>query len=855
VSNWPHPAPRARGPLRTEPADQTLAAAEARLGASAGGLQPAEAQRRLARYGANRLREVNGNRPLAVLLRQFRSPMVLILLGAALLSAALNEVDEAAMVTIIVLASTGLGFVQEYRAGNALVELRRRVAVASLVRRDGRDVEVPSADIVPGDIVLLRAGSLVPADALMLEASALHVDEAALTGESFPVVKIAAAPEARLTADNRVHMGTSVRSGEGIALVTETGVHTEFGRIAASVAAVEPETSFALGTRRFGLLMTQIMFVLITIVLVANVLLGRPVLDSLLFAAALAVGITPELLPAIVTVTLSRGARLLADRGVLVRRLVAIENLGAMDVLCTDKTGTLTAGDVRLDQAVDVDGRASTEVLRWAVLNASLQTALPNPLDAALLAHRAELDLAGIRKRGEIPYDFERKRLSVVVDDFGADVLACKGAAGSILPICTSIEVDGVAQPFTAARRQVEEQRLAAWSSEGQRVIALGVRTVAADRACGLEDEAGLTLLGYLLFADPLKPGIADTVAALARNGIGLRIVSGDNRYVAEHVAAAIGLTPRIVVGEELEGLASAAFARRVAAANVFAEMTPDQKERVVVALRRAGFTVGYLGDGINDAPPLRAADIGISVDNAVDAAKASADVILLQRDLQVLLDGVLAGRTAFGNTIKYIAITISANFGNMISMAAASLLLPFLPMLAAQILLNNLLSDLPMLAVSTDRVDAELLAAPRHWDFPALVRSMLGFGLVSSAFDAVTFLVLLQVFHAAPATFQTAWFAESLLTQLAVVAVMRTRQRFYRSLPSPLLLATSVSVAIVALVLPFVPLAGVVGFVPLPPAMLFAIAAIVVAYVATSELLKRWIGVLGAPLRPAAAG
>ena len=855
MAGWLHPAQMVRrpGPVRAAPVDQTLADAEARLGVSAVGLTSEEAQRRLIQYGPNRLREVNGNHPLAVLLRQFRSPMVLILLGAALLSAFLKEVDEAAMVAINVLASTGLGFVQEYRAGNALAELRRRVAVTSLVRRDGRDVQIPTTEIVPGDLVLLHAGSLIPADATLLEASALHVDEAVLTGESFPVLKVASAADQRLTPDNRIHMGTSVRSGEGVGLVTETGVRTEFGRIAASVAAVEPETSFALGTRRFGLLMTQIMFVLITVVLVANVLLGRPVLDSLLFAAALAVGITPELLPAIVTVTLSRGAKLLADRGVLVRRLVAIENLGAVDVLCTDKTGTLTAGDVRLEQAVDVDGHVSAEVLRWGVLNAALQTALPNPLDAALLAHGSEVDLTGVLKQGEVPYDFDRKRLSVVVGDGTVSTLACKGAAASVLSICSTIKVQGLAQPFTPVRREMEEQRLEDWSKQGERVIAVAVRDVTSGHKCGFEDEADLTLVGYLLFADPLKAGIAETVTALAENGISLRIVSGDNRHVAGHVASAIGLVPKIVVGTDLEGLGADAFARRVANANVFAEVTPDQKEHIVVALRRAGFTVGYLGDGINDAPPLRAADVGISVDNAVDAAKASADVILLQRDLQVLLDGVLAGRAAFGNTIKYIAITISSNFGNMISMAVASVLLPFLPMLAGQILLNNLLSDLPMLAISTDRVDPELLSAPRHWDFRALVRSMLGFGLVSSAFDALTFLALLQVFHAEPAVFQTAWFTESLLTELAVVSVMRTPKRFFQSLPSSLLLTAQGAVAVAAVVIPFVPIAGGwFGFVPISGLLLATILGIVMVYVLTADYLKRWIGVLGPVVQPA---
>jgi Mg2+-importing ATPase len=835
--------------------DATLADAWRRLGATSAGLSSKEAARRLAYYGANRLQEDTGNHPVAVLWRQFRSPMVLILLGAAILSAILGETEEAAMVIVIVLASTGLGFYQEYRAGNAVGELRRRVAIASLVRRDARDLEVPSGDIVPGDLVLLHAGSLVPADAIVLDAAALHVDEAALTGESFPVLKSPAQEGLELAPANRLYMGTSVRSGEGRILVIETGARTEFGHLAASVAALEGETSFALGIRRFGLLMTQIMFVLVTVVLVANVLLGRPVLDSLLFAAALAVGITPELLPAIVSVTLSRGAAMLTSKGVLVRRLVAIEDLGAMDVLCTDKTGTLTVGDVALDQAIDVEGRISSEVMRWAVLNAALQTALPNPLDAAILAHRQDVDLAGCIKQGEIPYDFDRKRLSVIVSEGGTRTLACKGSAAAVIEICDRIKIDGVAEPLSEARRDVEQRRLAEWSRSGQRVIAVAIRSMAERGALGLADEADLTLVGYLLFTDPLKPDIAKTVNDLAANGVELRIISGDNRYVAEHVAFAIGLAPQVVSGNELEGLGGDAFARRIADINVFAEVTPDQKERIVAALRRTGRTVGYLGDGINDAPALRAADVGISVDNAVDAAKASADVILLQRDLGVLLDGILAGRTAFGNTIKYIAITISANFGNMISMAAASLLLPFLPMLAGQILLNNLLSDLPMLAVSTDRVDAELLGTPRRWDFRSLIVSMVGFGLVSSLFDALTFIVLIQVFHATPAMFQTAWFTESLLTELAVVAVMRTNKPFFRSPPSRLLLATSVAVALTALAIPFLPYAALLDFVALSPTLLGAIVLIVGSYVGVSELLKRRLAIMLPARGSSAAG
>ncbi|MBI4924076.1 MAG: magnesium-translocating P-type ATPase [Devosia nanyangense] len=835
-------------PAHSEPGGLHLTLAETwtALAASPAGLGSAEAAGRLRHYGPNRLGSDEGTHPIAILFRQFRSPMVLILLGAAGLSFALGETTEAIIVTIIVVASSGLGFYQEYRAGNAVAALRKRIGVASTVLRDGEKKSVPAAELVPGDIVLLAAGSLVQADAVLIEASAFQADEAALTGESFPLAKLAVARDAPIGDDNRVHMGTSVRSGEGTALVVETGSHTEFGKIAALVARLEPETSFARGIRRFGLLMTQIMLLMVTLVIVANVLLGRPVLDSLLFAAALAVGLTPELLPAIVTVTLAQGAKRLTGHGVLVRRLVAIENLGAMDVLCTDKTGTLTEGEVHLERALDAGAKASDETLEWAVVNAGLQTAMPNPLDTAILAAGSTIDLGRFRKRGEVPYDFDRRRLSVLVETGDGVTLVCKGSVASVLPVCSAVWVGTSDAPMTPARRAVEESRLAGWSGKGFRVLAVATRKMDGATACVPADETGLTLVGYLLFSDPLKADIHKTVAALEHNGIQLKILTGDNRYVAAHIAEAAGLAHlKLVTGEALHGLSDRSLAQVARRTDVFAEVTPDQKERIITALRRAGRTVGYLGDGINDAPALRAADIGISVDSAVDAAKAAADVVLLQRDLSVLLDGVIAGRTAFGNTIKYIAITISANLGNMISMAVASLFLPFLPLLATQILLNNALSDLPMLAISTDRVDAEVLASPRRWDFSALLRSMLAFGLLSSLFDGITFAVLLGVFHANEALFQTAWFVESLLTELAIVAVMRTHKSFFTSLPSSLLIGTSIAVAAVTLGLSYLPFTALIGFVPLPPMALAAVLAIVLVYVAASEFLKSRIGVL----------
>lgn len=803
------------------------------------GLTGEEAIKRLSEHGPNGVAAGHGHHPLAIAFRQFLSPMVAILLAAAVLSFALGQTEEALIVCAIVIASTGLGYYQEYRAGNALADLERRITINALVMRDDQPQSIPAVSVVPGDVLILKAGSLVAADGVLLDANALHADEAALTGESYPSEKHAATVDVPLTTANRVHMGTSIRSGEARALVTATGAATEYGTLIGLVARTEPETSFARGIRQFGLLMTQVMLVLVTVVLVVNVLLGRPVLESLLFAAALAVGITPELLPAIVTVTLSQGARTLVRKGVLTRRLVAIENLGSMDLLCVDKTGTLTLGALTLVQAVDPMGVESKVTLKWAVLNARLQTAMPNPLDGAILARSDEIGEAiAYTKLGEAVYDFERKRMSVLVEGETGPTLICKGAANSVLGQCNSIMTMAGPSPLTLEVRAEQERRLRDWGTKGLRVLA--VATKANDgEPCTPRAETGMVLAGYLLFADPIKPNIVESVAALRKSGIEMRIISGDSRYVAQHVAESIGLVARVVTGPELSSLNERALERRIRGKTVFAEIAPDQKERIVASLRRSGHTVGFVGDGINDAPALRAADIGISVDNAVDAARAAADVILLQRDLMVLLDGVVAGRHAFANTIKYITITVSANLGNMLSMAVASLALPFLPLTASQILLNNLLSDLPMLTVSTDRVDDQMLARPWRWDFRQLLRSMMAFGLLSSLFDGLTFVVLLGVFHTNEATFQSAWFVESLLTELAVVAVMRTMLPLFRQAPSGLLVVASMAVATVAIAVPYTPLAPLIGLVPLPIALLGAIVAIAASYVLATELLK----------------
>jgi P-type Mg2+ transporter len=782
-----------------------------------------------------------------VLLRQFRSPLVLILVFAAIVSAALGEGYEAIIIGAIILASCGLGFTQEYRASQAVEALKRRLSRKALVLRDGTATTVAAEEIVPGDIVKLSAGDLVPADGLILEARDLNISESTLTGESFPVVKSPGISPAGATIGERtnaVFAGTSVRSGMATVLVVSTGHETEFARIAEAIERQVPETGFATGIRHFGYLMTEVMLAMVIIVFAVNLLLERPLIESLLFSLALAVGITPELLPAIISVTLARGAAAMAENGVIVRRLEAIENLGSMDVLCTDKTGTLTEGVIRLDRATDFAGQPSREILDWARLNASLQTGIKNPLDDAILATMLANapPMTYQSKVDELPYDFIRKRLSVIVRDGpDHDLMICKGAVQEVLAISRTLLVDGRDETLNDQHRREIDARVRNWSEQGFRTLALAVRRFDHKGGYARSDEADLQFAGFLLFLDPPKEGIASALEALADRGVLVKMITGDNRHVACHLAETIGLPNRsLVTGEELTHLTKSALFGRVENTDLFVEIDPNQKERIVEALRRRGHVVGYLGDGINDAPALHEADVGVSVDSAVDVAREAADMVLLERDLGVLLRGIDNGRRTFANTMKYIAITTSANFGNMISMALASLVLPFLPLLAHQILLNNLLSDLPALAIATDNVDAEEVRAPRLWDVGFVRRFMIRFGLISSVFDAATFAFLMIVTQAHASTFQTGWFVESLLTELAILLVIRTRRPAWRSRPSGWIAWLTAGVAILAVAIPYLPGSSWLGFTPLPLPVLLGLIGITIAYAMASEWSKR---------------
>ncbi|AWC23736.1 magnesium-translocating P-type ATPase [Aminobacter sp. DSM 101952] len=823
-----------------------LAEVMAALDTQPNGLSSAQASRRRKIYGPNAIEGRSAGEAARLLLRQLRSPLVLILMFAATISFVMGERQEALIICLILLASCGLGFTQEYGASKAVAALKRQLLRKVMMLRDGIETEVAVDEVVPGDILKLSAGDLVAADGLIVEARDFNVSEAVLTGESFPVVKspgVVAADSPIGGRTNSVFTGTSVRSGTAIVLAVATGRGTEFAGIADAVEKQIDESGFAKGIRRFGYLMTEVMLAIVIVVFVVNLLLDRPLTESLLFSLALAVGLTPELLPAIISVTLARGAAAMAKSGVIVRRLEAIENLGSMDVLCTDKTGTLTEGAIKLDRWTDAKGRPSEQVLAWAGLNASLQTGIKNPLDEAIVAAIPERQLQDGEwlKVDELPYDFIRKRLSVVVRVADNKALMiCKGAVRTVLDVSASV-IDGKRTlPLSAERKRKIDQTVQRWSEQGFRVLALALREVEPGDKVTRDDETGLTLAGFLLFFDPPKEGVAGTLRDLAKRGVSVKMISGDDRHVAKHLAKAIGLSAdAVMTGSELMHLTKDALFARVTEIDIFAEIDPNQKEHIVEALKRRGKIVGYLGDGINDAPALHQADVGISVEHAVDVAREAADIILLKRDLGVLMLGIDDGRKTFANTMKYIAITTSANFGNMTSMAIASLFLPFLPLLAKQILLNNFLSDLPALAIATDHVDIEETRRPRRWDIGFIRRFMVRFGLASSFFDAVTFAFLLFVVDASPSAFQTGWFTESLLTELAIVLVIRTHKPAWRSRPSRTLTMLTIAVGVVAVALPYLPIAAWFGFEPLPLPVLGGLLCITAAYAVTSEWLK----------------
>ena len=811
------------------------------------GLTGAEAAIRLSTYGENTIHASKSSSPLLLFLGQFKSPIILIMLVATGISAATGDWLDSLIIFAIVLGSAVLSFLQEYSASNAVAMLRSHIQMQCSVLRDGTLTQVPSTQLVPGDVVKLSAGSIVPADGIVLDYADFFVNQSTLTGESQAIEKQSGAVSADTELAKRkncVYMGTTVQSGSATVLLTLTGAGTEFGSISEQITARQPETEFERGIRRFGYLLTAMMLILTVFVFIINVLFHKPVIDSLLFSVALAVGITPQLLPAIINITLSRGSRIMAAAGVIVRRLTAIENFGSMDTLCTDKTGTLTEGVIHLDSAAGFNGENSDDVFRAAYLNSSLQTGLVNSLDEAIIAFKT-IDATGAVKRGEIPYDFYRKRMSVVVEESGAVRLITKGALKQVLSVCTSARLDNANHTLDEATLAQIQQRFSDWSGQGFRVLGVAEKAVAVKdpKAYAVSDESEMTFLGFLLFFDPPKADAAQTIADLKNMGVQLRIITGDNALVAKHTGCAVGLcADDILTGAELQAMDEATAQKAIEAATLYAEMDPSQKERIILALKKNQHVVGYMGDGINDAPALHAADVSISVNTAVDIAKEAADFVLLEKSLSVLKRGIELGRSAFTNTLKYIYITTSANFGNMFSMAGASLFMPFLPLLPKQILLINFLTDFPAMTIASDAVDPEAAAQPRRWDIKRLRDFMLIFGFISSAFDYITFGVLLLWLKSGEVLFHSGWFVLSILTELMLLLVMRTQKPFFRSKPAPALLLSTLGVAALTLLLPYLPgVANILSIAPIPPMILLAMIGIAVLYIITTEIAKHF--------------
>jgi len=808
------------------------------------GLTADEAQERLKRFGPNQPAAARHSRPWLELVSLFVNPLVLLLLGAAGVSAFVGDPIGAGIITGIVVVGAGINFVQTYRSRRAMQRLREGVAVTATVLRDGAWREIPRIEVVPGDAIRLSAGDLVPADCRLVTARDLHVQQAALTGESLPAEKEAreSPREAPLkTSDtDAVFFGTSVMSGVATARVVATGSATAFGEIAARLAARPPETEFDRGTRRFGFFITQTVFALVIFVFLVNALLKRDSLESILFSVALAVGLTPEFLPMITAVTLATGAVRMSRQKVVVKHLAAMQNLGSMDILCCDKTGTLTRGEMDLVQVLDSLGKASDRPFQLAALNSTFETGIKSPLDDAILRYRP-IDAKAYAKIDEVPFDFERRRVSVVLDGPEGRRMIVKGAPESILKCCTDYESGEGLKPLDDTARGHCVAELNRMGEEGFRLIAVAARAAPNQSRFTFLDEAGLTLIGILVFHDPPREDAAAAIQALRGNRVAIKVLTGDNERVARYVCQKVGLAgDRVTLGDDIDALGDSALGQVAESGTVFARLSPSQKNRILLALKARGHVVGFLGDGINDAPSLRAADVGITVSTAVDVAKDAAEVVLLNSGLNVLESGIREGRQAFGNVMKYLLMGTSSNFGNMLSMAAATTFLPFLPMLPSQILLNSLLYDVAQLTIPTDNVDPSFIRKPRRWDIGLIRRFMILLGPVSSVFDILTFIVLLHVFHAHEALFHTGWFVESLATQTLVLFVIRTAKSPFRSRPSRPLIASVVAVVLTGMVLPYSPLADSLGFVPLPPGYLLFVVAATLAYLAIVEFVKR---------------
>lgn len=814
-----------------------------KLGSNKNGITNDEADKRLEQYGPNTIKSASHTSPVMLLLSQFKSPVTLMLIMAALLSAGLGDIADTVIILAIVIISSLLGFWQERGAANAVDELMKMVQLHATVLREGKKKEIPLEVIVPGDTICLTAGDIIPGDSLVLESKELFVDEAAFTGETYPVEKetgVLPADTPLAKRSNVLFMGSHVVSGQATALIINTGKQTEFGKISSSLQSKAPETDFEKGIRKFGYMLMQITLLLVIIIFAINVFLHKPVLDSFMFSLAIAVGLTPQLLPAIISVNLATGARRMAKQQVIVKRLSSIENFGSMNILCSDKTGTITEGKVNLKDTLDVSGNHSDKVLQYAWLNASLQQGFNNPIDAAICS--AHTDTANtFTVQTEIPYDFIRKRLTVQVKNATENIAITKGALNIILAVCDRAETDEGVVSIENYHEKIRQQ-YQQLSGAGFRTLGIAYKPGNATQDFIRNDEQKMIFLGFVTLFDPPKANVAATLSKLENLGVKLKIITGDNALVAKSLALQIGVKePKILTGEELQRMSNTALSQQAFLTDIFAEVEPNQKERIILLLKKAGNVVGFMGDGINDAPALHIADVGISVNTAVDVAKEAADIVLLSQDLDVLSEGIIEGRKTFTNTMKYIFMATSANFGNMFSMAGASLFLPFLPLLPKQILLTNLLTDFPEMAIATDRVDAVNIQTPQRWNLKFIQRFMIIFGLLSSVFDYLTFGILLLIMHANEKVFQTGWFTESVISAILIVLVVRTRLSFFKSLPGKYLSIATVMVLLFVLALPVTPFAFWFGFIKLSLSYYGWMVLIILTYIFSAEVTKRW--------------
>lgn len=808
----------------------------AQLQSRSDGLTSAEAIQRLKHYGLNSLKPPKRGKGISLFFAQFKNPLILLLIGAALLSIFLHGYTDAIIILAIVILSGLLGFFQERGALNALEKLLQLVENKTTVFRDSSQIEIPIDQIVPGDIVSLSAGDLIPADCRLIETKHFFVDEATLTGESLPVEKMAGAIDpttSPLKRTNAVFLGTHVISGFAKAIVVNTGVNTEYGHISERIRMQPPETAFEVGVRQFGNFLLRVTLVLVGFIFIVNILLHRSLIESLLFALAIAVGLTPQLLPAIISINLSHGARRMAAKKVIIKRLAAIENFGQMNILCVDKTGTLTVGKIQLYDTVDLSGKTNDKVALYGFLNSKFQAGYTNPLDHALQSG-PQFDTQGWQKIDEVPYDFSRKRLSVVLEKAGKQLLITKGALPQVLAICDRVELpSGKIEALSSHKSQIE-QSFAEREKQGYRTLGLAYSEG--------DQEANLIFLGFLVFLDPIKPDIATAVSNLRSKGVHLKIITGDHQAVALHVVSCLGLDhASYITGEELQKLSEADLIKAAKEKDLFAQIEPNQKEKIVLALRQSGHIVGYMGDGINDVSALHSADVGIAVDSGADAAKEAADFVLLEKDLTVLRAGIEEGRSTFTNTLKYVYMATSANFGNMFSLSGASLFLKFLPLLPKQVLLTNFFSDLPEMALATDRVDREAIERPVKWDLKRIRRFMLIFGVINSAADYLTFGVLLLWFRADEALFQTGWFIENVISAALVVLCIRTRRLCFRSKPGKLLALAVFGIAFSVPFLPYTTFGELFRLKPMPLSFYPVVVAIIALYLVAVEIAKRF--------------